>query len=238
MLPDGYEEWPDIDKDLWTMRTRWLAVARPNQLPPPGDWWVWLLLAGRGFGKTRTAAEDMSYNALAHPGWRMCVCAPTFSDVRDTCFEGDSGILSVLPDKYIVKWNRSMGECILTNGALIKGIAGEQPDRLRGPQFHRTWIDELAAMERQDEVWSNVTMCTRLGALDSPPTDPQIIVTTTPKPTKLIRSLVKRSKRPDPAELQANMEAEGKNDPTAMIPKGARSLNEGAARYSDMGRFL
>ena len=195
-IPEGFQAWSDNDKDAYLIRLRWCMAARPNQLPPSGDWWIWLLLAGRGFGKTRTAAEDIAYHAQVNPGWRLAAIAPTAADVRDTLIEGESGILAVLSrqglktdgtPKLVEKWNRSMGELILANGSIIKGIPGDEPDRLRGPQFHRTWVDELAAMERQDECWMNVEMATRLG------TDPRIIVTTTPRPTQLIRELVLRS---------------------------------------------
>ena len=218
-LPADFASWPDKDQALFLMRAKWLSEARPEQLPPPpGLWMVWLLLAGRGFGKTRLAAEDMAYEGLANDGWRMGVVAPTFGDVRDTCFEGESGIISVLggmKSRFIAKWNRSMAELELTNGTIYKGFAGDEPDRLRGPQFHRTWVDELAAMVRQDEAWANIEMCTRLGV------DPKIIVTTTPRPTKLIRELLARSK---PPVVEERADKALPEDALAGIPRKARSL--------------
>ena len=93
-LPEGFDTWSESDQDLFFMRARWLSQARPEQLPPGGaDWYIWLLLSGRGFGKTRTAAEDVAFYAMANPGYRVAVVAPTFADVRDTCVEGASGLL-------------------------------------------------------------------------------------------------------------------------------------------------
>src|SRR5258708_950983 len=116
-IPADFQQWPDNDKDAFLIRLRWCMTATPKQLAPPGDWWIWLVLSGRGFGKTRTAAEDIAYHAVANPGWRLAVVAPTAADVRDTCIEGESGILEVLKrqglradgrPKLIEKWNRSM----------------------------------------------------------------------------------------------------------------------------------
>jgi len=118
----------------------WLNRARPNQLPPPGDWLVWLLLAGRGFGKTRTGAETVALWLINEPGCRVALVAATFDDGRDTMVEGESGLLAVL-DRYGVgyKWNRSLGQLILTNGSRADLYSGEKPRQLRGPQHHYAW---------------------------------------------------------------------------------------------------
>src|SRR5260221_3633428 len=183
LLPGGFLSWPARDQRLYTMRARRLSKARPEQLPPEGDWRTWLLLSGRGFGKTRLAAEDVSYYGMKHGASRIAIVAATFADIRDTCVEGESGLLSVLPVDEIEFWNRSMGELRLKNGTLYRGFSADQPDRLRGPQFHRTWCDELAAWQRMDETWTQLS--TRLKP------DPRIIVTTTPRPLPLIKALVK-----------------------------------------------
>ncbi len=122
-----------------TKRAEWLAVARPKQLPPEGDWLTWLILAGRGFGKTRTGAEDLWWYGAENPGVRLAVVAPTWSDARDTCFEGDSGILNVAPRECVQTYNRSLGELVLWNGSRIKAFSADEPERLRGPQHHRAW---------------------------------------------------------------------------------------------------
>jgi phage terminase large subunit-like protein len=166
-------------------RARWNKTARPEQLTPAGDWNLWLILAGRGWGKTRTGAEDIAFYALWHAGVRVGVIAPTFADARDICVEGESGLLRVLPPRCVAQWNRSMGELLLFNGSRIKLFSADQPDRLRGPQHHRVWCDELGAWpnrEAFDQLWFGL----RLGP------DPRVVITTTPRNTEMIRELFKR----------------------------------------------
>jgi phage terminase large subunit-like protein len=165
-------------------RQNWRDIARPNQLTPIGMWLVWLMLAGRGFGKTRSGAEDVVWYAQCNPGSRLAIVAPTYSDARDTCVEGESGILSIIPRQCIDTWNRSMGELVLYNGSRFKLFSAEEPERLRGPQHHRAWADELGAW-KYPETWDQLLFGLRLGK------DPRAVVTTTPKPTKLIKELAK-----------------------------------------------
>ena len=164
-------------------RARWKAKARQNQITPDGDWLTWVILAGRGWGKTRTGAEDAAWAGMANPGWRIAVVAPTAADARDTCIEGDSGLLNVLPREAVQTWNRSLGELILVNGTRYKTFSADEPERLRGPQHHRAWADELAAW-RYPEAWDQLMFGLRLGD------HPQAVVTTTPKPTPLVKTLV------------------------------------------------
>lgn len=164
---------------------RWRLTARDKQLTPGGAWYVWLVLAGRGWGKTRTGAEDQAYYAMTHPGARLAVVAPTHGDARDTCVEGESGLLSVIPRPLIDNWNRSLGEMVLTNGSRFKLFSADEPERLRGPQHHRAWCDELAAW-KYPESFDQLMFGLRLGD------DPRVVVTTTPKPTKIVRELLGR----------------------------------------------
>jgi phage terminase large subunit-like protein len=175
---------PAAERAALAARAKWINQARPEQLPPDGDWSTWLILAGRGWGKTRTGAEAVGWCGLANPGWRIAVVAPTYADARDTCIEGDSGLRNVLPESCIEAWNRSLGELILTNGTRYKLFAAEEPERLRGPQHHMAWGDELGAW-RYPETWDQLLFGLRLGD------DPRVVVTTTPKPTPLVRSLIK-----------------------------------------------
>lgn len=161
----------------------WRASRRANQTPPDGDWLVWLILAGRGFGKTRTGAEVTKERMLLNPGCRVAIVAPTFSDARDTCMEGESGLLNVMPDNLVATWNRSMGEFSLTNGSQAKLFSADEPDRLRGPQHHFSWCDELAAW-RYPDAWDQLLFGLRLGD------DPRVVVTTTPRPVPLVRSIL------------------------------------------------
>lgn len=143
-----------------------------------------MMQAGRGFGKTRGGAEWAKWEGLRMPGSRIAVVAPTYSDARDTCVEGDSGLLSVLPDECIHAWNRSLGELILTNGTRYKLFAAEEPNRLRGPQHHAAWCDELSSW-RYEDAWDQLLFGLRLGD------DPRVCVTTTPKPNPLTRRILK-----------------------------------------------
>ena len=88
-------------------RVAWLKSRHKHQCAPQGKWTVWLLLAGRGAGKTRAAAEWLWWQAYQRPETRWLVCAPTSADIRDTCFEGDSGLIFVMPDKIVKEYNRS-----------------------------------------------------------------------------------------------------------------------------------
>ncbi len=160
--------------------------ARQEQLTPGGNWKTWLILAGRGWGKTRTGAEDAVAYGLRHPGSRIAVVAPTFADARDTCIEGESGILHLLHKVLVDKWNRSLGELVLYNGTKYKLFSADEPERLRGPQHHRAWCDEVAAWTRPDAL-DQLQFGLRLGK------NPQVVITTTPKPVRLIRDLVARA---------------------------------------------
>ena len=175
--------------NLWikAARYRWkVEQARAEQLPPQGDWTTWLYMAGRGAGKTRTAAEWLAWEAIRQPLTRWAIVAPTFSDARDTCAEGESGVLSVLRRyKMLKSYNRSIGEIVLTNGSRMKLFSADEPDRFRGPQHHGAWCDELAAY-RYTDAWDQLQFGLRLG------THPKVIVTTTPRPTPMIRSLAGR----------------------------------------------
>jgi phage terminase large subunit-like protein len=161
--------------------------ARQNQLPTNStDWTTWLALAGRGFGKTRMASEWLAWQALSNDKTRWAIVAPTFGDARDTCAEGPSGVLNVLREYGVLEnYNRSIGEIMLINGSRIKLFSGAEPDRLRGPNFHGGWFDELAAFDSPD-AWTQYQFALRLGK------NPQTIVTTTPRPTRLIKDLVSR----------------------------------------------
>jgi phage terminase large subunit-like protein len=178
---------PEQRQAALAARAAWINKARPTQLTPDGDWATWLILAGRGWGKTRTGAEDAAWFGQSNPGARIAVIAPTYADARDTCIEGESGLRAVLPHQCIDAWNRSLGELVLTNETRFKLFGAEEPDRLRGPQHHRAWCDELGAW-RYPETWDQLLFGLRLGE------SPRVVVTTTPKPTVLIRSLAKNAR--------------------------------------------
>jgi phage terminase large subunit-like protein len=167
---------PVTARAVWTARQ-----ARPDQVWPDGDWATWLILAGRGWGKTRTGAEELMWQAWRQPGTRWAVIAPTWADTKMVAFQGESGLLAVAHRYGVVRdWNKSLGQITLTNGSLLIGYSADKPDRLRGPQHHGAWCDELAAW-RYPEAWDHLRLGLRLGQ------SPRTIVTTTPRPTPLIR---------------------------------------------------
>jgi phage terminase large subunit-like protein len=161
---------------------RYFPNARPAQIPPDGDWQTWMLRAGRGFGKTRSGAEWIVNEGLEHVG-SYAVAAPTFADGRDICIEGESGVQAVLERRHRRStWNRSLGEVRLDNGSRLKVGSADEPDRFRGWNFAGAWLDELAAWRRPD-AFTQIRLATRLGRA-------RIVVTTTPRPTKLVRDLL------------------------------------------------
>lgn len=169
---------------------RWRLQARPEQLAPDGDWSILLWLAGRGWGKTRALAEWCRLKALEAPNRRLAVVAPTYSDGRDTVAEGASGLLRVIPSALIEGWNRSLGDLRLKNGSLIRIFSADVPERLRGPQFHFAVCDELAAWH-DISSWDMLLFGLRLGE------HPQVVVATTPQPSRLLTELVRRAEGGD-----------------------------------------
>jgi phage terminase large subunit-like protein len=168
------------------LENSWPAVARRNQLPPPGDWWqIWLLLAGRGFGKTRTLAEWVCEQAALGQASRIALVAVTAADARDVLVEGASGILAVAPPWCRPIYEPSKRRLTWPDGAVATTYSAEEPERLRGPQHDAAVCDELGAWSRP-ETWDMLQFGLRLGR------KPRCLVATTPRPTKLIRELLAR----------------------------------------------
>lgn len=175
-----------------TLYSDWCTQAREEQIPLEGDWNIWLILAGRGWGKTRTGAMDVISYGLANPESQIAVVVPTFGDLRRVAFGGVSGILANIPPELLLEgrgqgYNAANQEIRLFNGTKIMGFSATEPNRLRGPQFHRAWCDELAAWQYPD-TFDQLMFGLRLGA------NPRCVITTTPKPTAQIKSLLKRDK--------------------------------------------
>jgi len=171
------------DPEWRSARDTWVRQARSTQIPPP-DAPIWVYQAGRGTGKTRAATEAVSEHCRTTPNARVALVGRSFSDGRDVLVEGaGSGLLAVLPPSTVLSWNRSLGELRLRNGSLLTVYADTEPERLRGPQFSYAVCDELAAWTGR-EAWDILLMACRLGRF------PQILVTTTPRPTALFRELV------------------------------------------------
>lgn len=164
----------------------WPLWARDSQIAPPGDWSVWLVMAGRGFGKTRTGAEWVRARIESGASGRIALVARTPADARDVMIEGDSGLMNVCPPWNRPKYEPTKRRLTWPNGAFALAFSSHEPDQLRGPQFEAAWCDELASWEYPRETWDNLSFGLRLGA------NPQCVVTTTPRPIELLRELVER----------------------------------------------
>jgi phage terminase large subunit-like protein len=162
----------------------WLFFARDKQLPPEGAWTVWLILSGRGFGKTRTGAQWIRARQETGLYSRFLLIGQTAADVRDVMVEGESGILASSPPWNYPKYEPSKRRLTWPNGATATTFSGDEPDQLRGPQGDSVWADEPAKWKYAQEAWDNLEMGLRLGV------NPQVVATTTPRPIPLIRSLM------------------------------------------------
>jgi len=182
----------DMEQLVWD----WKAWARPEQMPPPGnDWSIWLYMAGRGAGKTRSAAEWIREKAkdTSQGQLRFALVARTAADVRDVIVEGESGIISVSPPSERPLYEPSKRRLTWPNGNTATCFTADEPDGLRGPQFHYAWADEVAAWRQSPDAagmtsWDNLRVACRLGNA------PQIIATTTPKRVPMLYALLSEAK--------------------------------------------
>jgi predicted phage terminase large subunit-like protein len=165
----------------------WRAKARPSQLPPPGDWLGWLILAGRGFGKTRAGAGWVHELAETRQAGRIALVAATAADARDTLVEGVSGLLNTAPPWFRPVYEPSKRRVTWPNGAIATTFSSEEADRLRGPEHDAAWADELAAWEDPQATWDMMQFGLRLGDR------PRWLATTTPRPIRLLRELLARA---------------------------------------------
>ena len=157
-------------------------LARPEQLPPDGDWSTWLYIAGRGAGKTRAGAEWI-HQQVRDGVRRIALVGATAADARDVMIEGESGILSTARPLEMPTYEPSRRRLVWPNGSIATTYSAEEPDRLRGPQHGSAWCDELAAW-RYSGAWPMLLLGLRLG------TKPRALVTTTPRPTTVVRELI------------------------------------------------
>ena len=163
---------------------RWQGWAQDGQCEPPGDWRIWMIRAGRGFGKTRAGAEWISEWARMLPGARIALVAANDADGRRVMIEGPSGLLAVARSDEAPRWREAMRELHFDSGAVATLYSAAAPENLRGPEHHIAWCDELAKWRRGEAAWDNLMMGLRLG------TAPRVLITTTPRPTPLMRRIV------------------------------------------------
>jgi len=181
------------------------AWAAKGQLPPQKDCWrTWLMMAGRGFGKTRAGAEWVHRLAWSRP-MRIALVAATIDEARAVMVEGVSGILSVARrQRHRVKWEPSLGRLTWPRGTVAQLFSGDNADGLRGPEHHAAWCDELAKWRQADAAWDNLQMGLRAGAR------PRALVTTTPRPIALLKRLLA-----DPRTVQTG----GKTKDNLSLPR-------------------
>ncbi|SOB81186.1 Large terminase phage packaging protein [Sphingomonas guangdongensis] len=162
----------------------WHLWAHAGQVAPPGDWRVWLIRAGRGFGKTRAGAEWLSACARTMPQARIALIGSSGDEARRVMVEGASGLLAVARDGEAIDWAPASGRLTFASGAQAWVYSAEASESLRGPEHHLAWCDELAKWRRGDAAWDNLLMGLRLGER------PRVLVTTTPRPTALMRRVL------------------------------------------------
>ncbi|HUX78615.1 MAG TPA: terminase family protein [Alphaproteobacteria bacterium] len=165
-------------------RYDWSKNARQKQIPPQGDWRIWLILAGRGFGKTRTGAETLRQWVREGLCSRIALVAETDTEIRQVMVEGDSGLLSVHPPAEKPLYEPANRQLTWPNGAIATCYSAEAYERLRGSQFDGAWVDELAKFREKDKVWDQLMFGLRLGK------NPRVVVTTTPRPSQFLKNLM------------------------------------------------
>lgn len=164
----------------------WELLARPEQKIPSGNWFGWFIMAGRGFGKTRTGAETVKQFALSGQYKRICLLAETYDQARSIMLEGESGLLNIHRKEEMPKYLPSKKQLIWPNGSMAFCYSAENYEALRGPQFDLAWVDELAKFDNAQEVWDQLMFCLRLGS------EPKVIITSTPRQKKIIEELMNR----------------------------------------------
>lgn len=176
-------------RDIRALLQDWEFWARDDQLPPLGAWNLWLMLGGRGAGKTRAGAEWIKGLVSGHPRFtlrpvgRIALIGETMADVREVMVEGVSGLMSLDYGAERPVWEASRRRLVWPNGAIAQGFSAEDPESLRGPQFEAAWCDELAKWKYAQDVWDMLQFGLRLG-------NPRQMVTTTPRPVPLLKKLM------------------------------------------------
>ena len=174
-LPEGVRRTINEDWETWALE---------GQEEPLGNWRVWLIQAGRGYGKTRAGAEWVSGFVRATPDARVALVGATIDDAVRVMLKGPSGVLSVARDDEAPAWRAQSGEVRWPNGSVATVYSAESPEKLRGPEHHIAWCDELAKWRNGDATWDNLRLTMRLGER------PQVLVTTTPRTNALMRRVI------------------------------------------------
>lgn len=172
------------EAEILALAYDWKTFRRDKQAEPPGDWLIWLILTGRGWGKNRTGGETIRHWVESGKCKRLVLVARTAGDVRKVMVEGDGGILDISPPWFMPIYEPAKCQLTWPNGAIALLFGAEKPDALRGPQCDGWWADEIATWQYLDAAWDNIQFGARLG------NDVRGIVTTTPRPIKQIKELI------------------------------------------------
>nr|WP_225899618.1 terminase family protein [Croceicoccus gelatinilyticus] len=176
------------DGEREELKHHWELWARPQQLPPKDDWRIWLICAGRGFGKTRAGAEWVRAVARRDPNARIALVGASLSEARSVMVEGESGIMACCPPRFRPTFEPSLRKLTFPNGAVATLFSAAEPESLRGPQTSHAWCDEIAKWEtagnRAEKAWDNLMLGLRLGE------NPRVLATTTPRAVPLMQRIV------------------------------------------------
>jgi phage terminase large subunit-like protein len=204
-----------------TLDEFWPGWAHEGQLAPPGDWPTWLMVTGRGFGKTRAGAEWVSALARTGAGLRIALVGATIEDAVKVMVSGKSGLLAVARTGEPVRFARSEGVVSFASGAQAFLYSGACPEKLRGPEHHFAWCDEIAKWRHPEETWDNLQLGLRLGE------SPRTLVTTTPKAVPLLRRL---------AAAGEVAKTRGRTSDNLNLPEGFAARMEAALGGTRKGR--
>ncbi len=205
-----------------TLAAWWQVWAHAGQLAPPGDWRVWLVRAGRGFGKTRAGSEWLHGLARDMPDGRFALVGATADEVRRVMIEGRSGLIATAPGDAVPKWRRTAGELEFASGAVAYAYSAAAPEALRGPEHHFAWVDELAKWGAGGEAaWDNLVLGLRLG------TRPRVLVTTTPRPTRLMKKVM---------ALPSTVETRGRTADNVFLPESFVAAMQAELGGTRLGR--
>ena len=214
----------------------WELWARSEQRAPPGDWRLWLILAGRGFGKTRAGAEWIREVARDHPDARIALVGASIPEVRAVMVEGESGILACHPTHRRPIFESSLRRLVWNNGAQAFIYSAAEAESLRGPQHSHAWCDEIAkwdnASERAIRAWDNLQMGLRLGEM------PRVLATTTPRAVPLLRRLLASEADGDVIVTRGSTYANARNLPPQFITTMKRQFGDTAVGRQELNGEL
>ena len=211
------------DRETVEASTDWFLQSRREQIPPQWNWFIWVVMAGRGWGKNFAGSNWLVNKHVSGEAKNSAIIASTSADLRRFCVDGPSGIRSLAPSWFKPDYKPATSKVIWPNGTITSLFTSEIPDRLRGPNIDFAWCDELAAWRYLDETWEMLQLCLRYG-LSSP-----CLVTTTPRPRKVLKGLMSRVRSTENPRGDVAITSGSTYDNAANLP--SRFVNEIIAQY-------